>query len=145
MVTASRREVAIRATREEEVTVTPHHLLLVVGLRAMEVEVGTPATPLTETLITVRVPGTRVKPMMTRSLRKSAVTGGWEQAAHQRDRMKIILETNHPKDPPHPSRDQGRSQSLRRYQRDREGGNRKTHEESSQWSYRRMHNTQAHV
>ena len=108
--TARREKVGTHPTEEEgtmEVMIAPLRHPLVV-----EVEVGTPATPLTETLVTVRVPGTRVEPMMTRSPRKSAVTEGWEQAVRQRDRMTIILETSHPKDPPHPSRDQGRSQPL---------------------------------
>ena len=65
MVTASRREVVIQATREEEITVVtmPPHCLLVVGAA-------------TETLTTLLMPGTRAEKTMTRSPKKSAVTEG---------------------------------------------------------------------
>ena len=65
MVTASRREAVIPASREEEITVvtiTPHHLL-VVG-----VVTGTPMALL--------IPGTQAKRTMTQSPRKSAVAEG---------------------------------------------------------------------
>ena len=65
MVTASKREVVIQATREEEVavvTMTPPRLQ-VVGATTK-----TPTTPLT--------PGTQAKKMMTQSLKRSAVTEG---------------------------------------------------------------------
>ena len=110
---------------------TPHHL------RVMAAMMGTLSNP--------RTAGTPVARMMTQSPRKSAVTEGWEQVAHQRGRMTTIPETNRHNYPPHLPRSQGRSWFPRRHRRDAEVESRKTHEGSSQWSCRPMHSTLAHV
>ena len=147
MVTASRRKVAIQATREEEmttvvtiqatreeemtmvVTMTPHRLLVV---RAVM-----------EILTVLRMPGTRAKRTMARSPMKSAVTEGWEQVACQQGKMMTTPETRCLNAPPHLPRDQGRSRFLRNRQQNMVGENKRPHDESSRCSYRRMHNTRA--
>ena len=104
--TAREKKAGTHLTEEEEAMAMiahPRRPLVV------EVEVEALMTPLTEIRITVRVLGARVKPMMTRSPRKNAVTEGWERAARQQDRVKITPETNHPRDPPHLSKEKGRS------------------------------------
>ena len=106
--TVRKKKVETHLTEEEEAMAMiahPRRPLVVV----VEVEVEALMTLLTEIQITVRVLGARVKPTMTRSLRKNIVTEGWERAARQQDRVKITPGTNHPRDPPHPSKEKERS------------------------------------
>ena len=138
--TARREKVGTHPTEEEEeettvMIVRPHHPL------AVEMEV---TTPLTETRMTLRAPGARVKPMTIRSPRMNAVAKGRERAARQRDRTTITLETSHPRDPPHPPKDRGRKWPPRR-RRKVEGESRRPHGGGTQWSCRQMLSTRALV
>ena len=91
MVIASKKEVVIQETGEEEIVVvmmTPHYLL----------EVGAA----TETLMTPRITGTLAEETMTRSLKRSTVTGDLGQVACQWAKMMITPVNSHHKPPRQP-------------------------------------------
>ena len=91
MVIASKKEVVIQGTGEEEIVVvmmTPRHLL----------DMGAA----TETLMTPRITGTLAEKMMTRSPKRSTVTGDLGQVARQRAKMMITPVTSHHKSPCQP-------------------------------------------